>query len=145
MPLLSKFKNAFAGSVNKYSGKKDFLEAVCAACALVSAADGELEDAEIAQTIKGIAANPALAGAFSSREIEQTADQMCKRAQGGRVGRAGLYKEIEDIASDKEMAETVLLTALDVADSDGQVEPEEKVVLGKIAEKLGLNLANYDA
>lgn len=143
--MFNKLKNAFSGSVNKYSGRKDFLEAVCAACALVSAADGELEDAEIAQTVKGISSNPALAGAFSSREIEQTADAMCKRAQGGRVGRAGLYKELEDIASDKEMAETVLLTALDVADSDGQIEPEEKKVLEKIAQTFGLNLANYDA
>lgn len=87
----------------------------------------------------------ALAGAFSTREIENTADAMCTRAQGSRVGRAGLYKELKDIASDKDMAETVLLTALDVADSDGQVEPEEKVVLAKIAGTLGLNLANYDA
>lgn len=143
--MFGKLKNAFAGSVNKYSGNKDFLEAVCAACALVAAADGELEDAEIAQTIKGIASNPALAGAFPTREIEQTADAMCKRAQGGRVGRAGLYKELEDIANDKDKAETVLLTALDVADSDGQVEPEEKKVLEKIAQTFGLNLANYDA
>jgi tellurite resistance protein len=143
--MFGKFKSKFTGSVNKFSGNKDFLEAVCAACALVAAADGELEDAEIAQTIKGIASNPALAGAFPAREIEQTADAMCKRAQGGRVGRAGLYKELEDIAADKDKAETVLLTALDVADSDGQVEPEEKKVLEKIAQTFGLNLANYDA
>jgi tellurite resistance protein TerB len=141
--VFNKLKNAFAGKVNKYSGKKDFLEAVCAACALVAAADGDLEDAEIAQTIKGIQSNPELAGAFPSREIEQTADQMLKRAQGGRVGRNGLFKELEDIASDKDMAETVLLTALDVADSDGEMEPAEKAVLEKIAQTFGLNLASY--
>lgn len=141
--MFNKLKNAFAGKVNKYSGKKDFLEAVCAACALVAAADGELEDAEIAQTIKGIQSNPELAGAFPSREIEQTADQMLKRAQGGRVGRNGLFKELEDIASDKDMSETVLLTALDVADSDGEMEPAEKAVLEKIAQTFGLNLASY--
>lgn len=143
--MFAKLKEKFSGSVNKYSGRKDFLEAVCAACALVSAADGEVEDEEVAQTIKGIASNPNLAGAFSSREIEATAEAMLKRAQGGRVGRAGLFKEIEDIAADHDMAETVLLTALDVADSDGQVEPQEKEVLNKIAQKLGLNMANYDA
>lgn len=141
--MFNKLKNAFAGKVNKYSGKKDFLEAVCAACALVAAADGDLEDAEIAQTIKGIQSNPELAGAFPSREIEQTADQMLKRAQGGRVGRNGLFKELEDIASDKDMSETVLLTALDVADSDGEMEPAEIVILEKIAQTFGLNLQNY--
>jgi len=69
---------------------------------------------------------------------------MPELAQAGHVGRAGVFKEIEDIANDHDMAETVLLTALDVADSDGQVEPEEKVILDKIATKLGLSLANYD-
>lgn len=141
--MFAKLKEKFTGSVNKFAGRKDFLEAVCAACALVSAADGELEDAEIEQTIKGIASNPSLAGAFSTREIELTAEAMCKRAQGGRVGKMGLFKEIEDISKDHDMAETVLLTAMDVADSDGQVEPEEKEVLGKIAQRLGLNISNY--
>lgn len=142
--MFAKLKEKFSGSVNKYSGRKDFLEAVCAACALIAAADGEVEDEEVTQTVKGIASNPNLSGSFSSREIEATAEAMLKRAQGGRVGRAGLFKEIEDIASDHDMAETVLLTALDVADSDGQVEPQEKEVLSKIAQKLGLNLASYD-
>jgi tellurite resistance protein TerB len=41
------------------------------------------------------------------------------------------------------MAETVLLSALDVADQGG-IDDKEKAVLGQIASKLGLNLANYD-
>lgn len=142
--MFAKLKEKFAGSVNKYSGRKDFLEAVCAACALVAAADGDLEDSEIEQTVKGIASNPNLAGSFSTREIEATAEAMMKRAQAGRVGRSGLYKEIEDIKADHDMAETVLLTAMDVADSDGQVEPQEKAVLAEIAKRLSLNFANYD-
>ncbi|EFO33575.1 TerB [Roseibium sp. TrichSKD4] len=78
--------------MNRFKGKTDFLEAVCAAAALVAAADGE----------------------------------------------------IEDIKDDPDMAETVYLTALDISESDGQIEPEEKAVLEKIAAKLGLNPANYD-
>ncbi len=141
--MFAKLKQKLSGSVNKYSGRKDFLEAVCAASALVAAADGDVSDAEVAQTVKAITSNAQLSAAFRTSDIERTADEMLKRAQGGRVGRAGLYKEIEDIRADHDMGETVLLSALDVADHGG-IDDKEKEVLAKIASSLGLNLANYD-
>lgn len=141
--MFAALKSKLSGGVNKYSGRKDFLEAVCAASALVAAADGDVSDAEVDQTVKAITSNAQLSAAFRSQEIERTADAMLQRAKGGRVGRSGLYKEIEDVASDHDMAETVLLSALDVADHGG-IDDKEKAVLGTIAQKLGLNLANYD-
>lgn len=141
--MFAKLKEKLSGSVNKYSGRKDFLEAVCAASALIAAADGDVSDAEVDQTVKAITANAQLSAAFKTAEIERTADAMLKRAQGGRVGRAGLYKEIEDIKADHDMGETVLLSALDVADHGG-IDAKEREVLAKIASTLGLNLANYD-
>jgi tellurite resistance protein TerB len=141
--MFAALKSKLTGSVNKFSGRKDFLEAVCAASALVAASDGDISDQEVEQTVKAVSSNASLAAAFKASEIERTADAMLKRAQGGRVGRAGLYKELEDIANDNEMAETVLLSALDVADKGG-ISAEEKGVLAKIAQTLGLNLANYD-
>lgn len=142
MSIFGNLKSKFSGSVKKFSGQKDFLEAVCAAAALVAYADGSASDSEIASTIKAITSNAELAGAFDSREIEKTADTMLQRAAGGRV-RASLMKEIGDIKSNNDMAEVVLLTALDVADNDG-ISAEEKAVLAKIAKELGLDLAKFD-
>lgn len=141
--MFAALKAKLSGGVNKYSGRNDFLEAVCAASALVAAADGNVSDAEVDQTIKAITSNANLSANFRTQEIERTADAMLKRAQGGRVGRSGLFKEIEDVAPDHEMAETVLLSALDVADHGG-IDEKEKAVLGSIAQRLGLNIANYD-
>ncbi len=141
--MFGAFKSKLTGATNKYSGRKDFLEAVCAACALVAAADGDVSDTEIEQTVKAVSSNANLAAAFKGSEIERTADTMLKRAQGGRVGRSGLYKELEDIADDHDMAETVLLSALDVADHGG-IDDKEKAVLQQIAQRLGLNLSSYD-
>lgn len=141
--MFAAIKQKLSGGVNKYSGRKDFLEAVCAASALVAAADGDVSDAEVDQTVKAVSSNASLAAAFKPSEIERTADAMLKRAQGGRVGRSGLYKELEDINSDHDMAETVLLSALDVADHGG-IDDKEKAVLQQVAQRLGLNLANYD-
>lgn len=126
----------------KFSGRTDFLEAVCAAAALIAIADGEIEDSEIQATTKAIKANKALEG-FDAMTIEKTMNTMFERATGGRVGQMNLRKELADIAKDAEMAEAVLLTALDVAEGDGEIEPKEKEVLEKMATSFGLKLSNY--
>lgn len=142
--MLAALKAKLTGSVQKLSGRKDALEAVCAAAALVAAADGNVSDAEVAATTKAIKANPTLTAAFSARDIDSTTDAMMTRAEGGRSGRLGLYREIEQIAKDPDIAEIVYLAALDVAESDGSIGDKEKAILTKIAGSLGLNPANYD-
>jgi tellurite resistance protein TerB len=138
--MLGFLKNALGSKVSKFSGQTDFLEAVCASCALVAAADNDISDAEVASVMKTIAANPALQGGFSPREIEQCAETMLKRAQGGRMGKMGLYREIEQAASDPDKAEAIILAALDVAESDGDIGPEEMAVLVKIGEKVRVDV-----
>ena len=127
-------------AVQKFSGRTDFLESVCAAAALVAAADGEIEDTEVKATVKAVKANKSLAGGFDQGTIEATINKMLDRAGGGRVGRAGLWDEIREIAKDPEMAQAVVLTALDVAEGDGEIEPEEKVVLDRLAKELSVDL-----
>lgn len=138
-------KEKLSGGAKRMSGRTDLLEATTAAAALVAAADGSIDDSEIDATAKAVTANETLNTAFSAREIEGSIQRMLDRANGGRVGRMGLYKEIEDVAGKPEEAEIVLLTAMDIADADGEMDPQEKAVLDKIASKLGLNMANYDA
>lgn len=138
--MLGFLKSKAASSVQKFSGQTDFLEAVCAAAALIAAADGEIEDSEVTATKKAVMANKALADGFDNRTIDATIDRMLDRAGGGRVGRAGLWKEIEEAASKPEMAEAILCTALDVAEGDGEIEPQEKVVLEKLAKTLRVDL-----
>ncbi|WP_347139459.1 TerB family tellurite resistance protein [Paracoccus sp. SSK6] len=132
-------------AVQKFSGRTDFLEATCAAAALIAAADGEIEDAEVTATVKAVKANKSLAAGFDGPTIERTINAMLDRAGGGRVGRAGLRKEIMEIAKDPEMAEGVILTALDVAEADGEIEPEEQKILDSLAKELGIDLARLAA
>lgn len=139
--MLAMFKSLVGDKAKKFSGKTDFLEAVCAASALVATADGELDDSELLAAVAAVKSNAALSGAFDARAIETTMDKMCSRAVG-RVGKAGLIKEIEDIKADRDMSETVLLVALDVADSGG-ISNEEEAVLAKIASTVGFDLAKY--
>lgn len=139
--MLASLKKMLGDKVKSFSGNKDFLEAVCAAAALVASADGKIDDSEIEATVKAIQANATLSNNFNSREIEKTAQEMLQRAAGGRVGRSGLLREIEEIQKDADMAEAVMLSAIDIAEADGTVDPEELKVMEKIAGILGQDLS----
>lgn len=138
-------KDKLTGGAKRLSGRTDLLEAVCAAAALVAGADGSIDDSEVEATIKAVSSNETLNTAFGANEINGCIERMLDRANGGRVGKIGLYKEIDDIAGDAGDGEIVLLTAMDIADADGTVDPAETAVLEKIASKVGLKLSDYDA
>lgn len=143
--MLNALKERLSGGARRLWGRTDLLEAVCAGAALVAAADGNIDDSEIEATMKAVGANETLKTAFAQNEINGCIERMIDRANGGRVGRMGLYKEIEDVAANQEDGEVVLLTAMDIADADGNMDDDERAVLDKIAQKLGLKLSNYDA
>jgi tellurite resistance protein len=136
-------KAGLGGALNKLSGKTDVLEAGVAAGMLISIADGEIEDEEVGELLTQLQNHPTIGTAFSATEIERVVNAFASRAKGGVTGRMGLWKEIDDIASDAEKGEMCLLIAIDVSRSDGEMEPAEMKVLEKIASRLRLNLRQY--
>ena len=141
--MFAKLKEKLAGGAQRLAGRTDLLEAVCASCALVAAADGTIEDSEVAQIGQSLSNHPVLSAAFSPREIEAVIYKMLARAQGGRACRAGLYKEIEEAKakSTADDLEMIVLVALDVADADGDLGDDEKAVVEKIGKTLGVSTA----
>jgi tellurite resistance protein TerB len=137
-------KAKLGGSAKRISGRTDLLEAICAASALVAAADGDVADSEIDAAIKSVTSNEALSTAFSNTEITGCIEKMLDRANGGRVGRRALMKEIEDVTASPEEGEIVLLTALDIADADGTIDDDERKVLDNIATVFGLKVSSYE-
>lgn len=128
---------------SRLSGHTDLLEAIAAGGMLIAAADGDIEDEEVAEVLTQIQNHPALSQAFGTSEIERVVNKMAQRAKSGITGRVGLWKEIEDVSSNADSAELVLTVMIDVSRSDGEMEPAEKVVLEKVAKKLALNLQTY--
>lgn len=139
--MIGAFKKLLDDRMGTFSGDKDFLEGVCAACALVASANG-IKDEEVDATAHAIASNPTMARAFKPREIEQVANEMLKRAGGGRMGRQALYKEIEEVGDrgDPEKAEAIVLAALDVAEAEGGIDEDETKVLERVASMLNVDL-----
>jgi tellurite resistance protein TerB len=129
-----------------YSQNKDYLEAVCAASALVAMADGELEDSEKSKVISLLSSHATLGKMYDRATIEATADTMFKRSKDSS-GRQSLARELDDIkgrADAMQMAEDVYLIAVDVSMADGQMEDEEKAVLVKIAARLGVDPSKFE-
>ena len=139
--MFAKMKEKLAGGAKRMQGRTDLLEAVCASAALVAAADGSIDDSELEATVAAVKANENLRVAFKENEIEACIDKMLQRAGGGRVGRMNLMKELDDIP--QEDGEMVLLTALDIAEADGNIDDEEMAVIEKIGKKFGLKADNY--
>lgn len=127
-------------AINQFSGNKDFLEGLCAACALTAAAEGGIDDAEYEQTLLVIRANSAIAAAFSSTEIESVFGKMSPKT-ATRSGKAELKNEIREvIARDKTgaMGQALVLAALDVADQGG-ISDAEVAVMKDIAQICNVN------
>lgn len=148
--MFGALKKAFGAGAKEiqadYSQNRDYLEAVCAASALVAYADGELEDTERTKVVSVISNHPTLGKMYQQAIIEQTADAMFKRSKDSS-GRQQLARELDDIkgrAEGPRMAEDVYLIALDVANADGQVEPQEAEVLKKVAGRLGVDPSRFD-
>lgn len=148
--MFGMFKRAAAAATQEvkaeYGENKDFLEAVCAAAALVAAADGDIEESERRKVVSLITNHATLGKLYQSQAIEATADTMFKRAKDSS-GRQQLARELDDIKgrpNGATMAEDVYLLAVDIANADGEVEPQEDAVLKKIAARLGVDPAKFD-
>ena len=143
MSFLTKIGGAFSGGANKLSGRKDYLEGLTSAVAYMSSCDGKIGDDELDAGMKSINSIPAITSAYDTHAISSSLDGMLKRAGGGRMGRRGLMKEMEDLQkSDFSEREAILLVALDVADQGG-IGDDEKKAAGDIAQALGLDVAKY--
>lgn len=129
-----------------YGENKDFLEAVCAGVALVAAADGDIEESERHKAIKIVSNHAALSKLYKQSDIEQTLETMFRRAKEAS-GRQQLARELDDIKgrpNGAQMAEDVYLVAVDIANADGEVEPQEQDVLKKLAGRLGVDPSRFE-
>ncbi|MCW1825727.1 tellurite resistance TerB family protein [Enterobacter asburiae] len=137
----SKKARKAVAEVKKFE-KRDLAQAVINASWLVAYADGECSNVEKASVDQVLRANPVL-GAFTS-EIQGISQTIIAQLDANyKVGRLAAYREIEDCKGDQREAEDVLVTAIAIAEADGEIQEAEKKVLDEIANRLGLRLETY--
>ena len=139
MGFFKKFTRSAKQVVNQ-----NIMEAIVAASMLVAASDGEIEKKEL-DVLDKLLANNDLLSAFKPAEIRKTIDRYAGILEAGfRVGKLKMLKEIGDISDNADQSEEVFVTALTIAEADGEIEPAELAVLKEIGRTLGINLANYE-
>lgn len=142
--MFKKLKGAGAEIAKKQveASNKDLMEAAVGAVALLAYADGELEESET-KAINDLLSTTKQLEVFGNA-VNVEFDRLCKRLEAGyRMGRLEVLKEIEDVKSNKDEAEMVLVLAIEIAYADGELEPEEEKELNTIAQKLGLRISDY--
>lgn len=121
---------------------RDLMQAVVAGAMLVAYADGSCEDSELAKLDKTISALPELKH-FGS-EINETINTLRQQFDTGfRIGRQKALKEIEDLKASPDEKMLCFNVMTTIAESDGEIEPEEVKVLKDVATLLGINLRDY--
>lgn len=121
---------------------RDLMEAIIGSAILVAGADGELEESELKALEKTIAANPSLE--HFGPEITKVMNTFMGQLEAGfRVAKMKIMREIADIKDNPQDAEEVFVTALTIAEADGEIEPQELAVLQEIGATLGLRLQDF--
>jgi tellurite resistance protein TerB len=139
--LFGKKGKAAAQEVKKMANR-DLMEGLVGASLLVAAADGEIEPEEVESLEKQLECNPALEG--FGPEIGKTINKFTSMLEAGfLIGKTKIMREIKDCASDPEEAEDIFVAAITIAQADGEVEPEEQVILAEIGRTLGLSVRDY--
>ena len=140
--LLKKKGKSVAAEVKKMENR-DLAEGLVGACLLIAAADGEIEPEEVKNLNEQLEAHPALQG--FGNEIGKMVDSFSKRLEAGfRIGKVQIMREIKDCAHNERESEDIFVAAISIAEADGEIEPEELVVLKEIGKELGQqNLSTY--
>lgn len=67
--MFGKLKEKLTGGAARLNGKTDLLEAICAGCVLVGAADGDLSDDEAMVALDRLTNHDTLSKAFTATQI----------------------------------------------------------------------------
>jgi tellurite resistance protein len=143
--MFSFLKGKAEEASKRLTGRTDALEAAGSAIALIAAADGSISDSEIDHGLTVAKSSKILSGAFTNTQIEEAVEKQLRRA-GDRIGRAGLWREIDECAKlPADIRGDIFLIGVEVADEGGKgdIAPAERTVLKELASKLGVNPSSY--
>jgi len=139
--LFGKKKNAALNEMKKIENR-DLMEAIVGGCLLVAAADGEIEPEEVESLEKQLNSNPSLQH-FGS-EITVTINRFTEMLEANfRLGKTKILREIRDIKDNRDEAEEVFVSMIGIAESDGEIEPEEIVILKEVGKELNLRMQDF--
>jgi stress response protein SCP2/tellurite resistance protein len=127
---------------NRYKSQ-DVLDAVVAACALVSMADGYLDASERQKMLEFVNSSEELR-VFDSNKVIQRFNYFVSRIEIDRmVGRAEAFRALGKIRSKPEIARLVARYCIAIGYADGNFDHNEMQMVSDICRELGLNPGEF--
>lgn len=128
----SKFKN------------KAFMEAVVNGCALVAAADGNIEASE-KQKMAGFIERAEELKHFEMRQIIEVFQKAASDFEFDHgIGKASALKVISKVKGNEEQSRLLVRVVCAIGAADGDFDAQEKAMVAEIAQELGLSPAEFD-
>ncbi|NHM32596.1 TerD family protein [Neobacillus terrae] len=122
---------------------QDVLDAVVAACALVSMADGRLDQSERQKMLEFVNQSEELR-VFDTNKVIQQFNYFIQRLESDRMlGRAEAFRALGKVRSKPEIARLVARYCIAIGYADGQFDQNEKQMVSEICGELGLNPAEF--
>lgn len=121
---------------------RDQMEATIAGAIYLAFAYGELEDSELSTLSATIEHNEKLS--HFGAEIGTTIDRFVNLMKAGAtLGRVKVMKEIRDCQCDDDAKIEIFATLIDIAQADGEIEPQELEALKAVGRELGVSLSMF--
>lgn len=131
-------KTKTANSIGKFKNK-DFLEAIVAGCAMVAAADGNIDSSEKSKMSGFINRNEALKVFDMGHVITRFNYYADGFAFDFNVGKAECLKAIAKMKKNEEGARLLVSVCCAIGAADGSFDEDEKKAVRDICKELGLN------
>jgi len=115
-----------------------FANAIIESLALVTMADGQVDDDEVAEASKYMSSVPQIQKSFKDGEAMILYQKHLSDLQGAMsINRPVMLQRISDSCKDQIQKEGIMAACVGLAEADGKVPPVEKEMVEKIANKLG--------
>jgi tellurite resistance protein TerB len=129
--------------ISKYK-TKDFAESAMAMCALVAAADGNIDAAEKRKMAGFIVSNDVLQ-CFNADELKQKFEHYCGKLEGDfDFGEIACLQAIGKLAKKPEQSKLIIQVGIIIGGADGNFDESEKKVIRKVCKHVGINPADFD-
>jgi tellurite resistance protein TerB len=137
------FDDFKAAAKTKYAqfNNRTYKEALMAASAYISSADGDVSAPERKKVLSLIANNEALQ-VFDAAELGSIFNGYCDKGLN-EFGRMDLLKPIRKFKGNVDAADVILKTVLVIANSDGNFDESEKAATRELCQALGQPAADY--
>lgn len=136
-------RDKLAAEVTRFKNR-EFMEAVVAGCALVAAADGDINAAE-KQKMVGYIQNSNELKVFDLKEVISLFQDVCQKFEfDAQIGRAEALRLVGKLRAQEDAARLLVRVCCAIGAADGDFDEAERRACRTLCVELGLNAAEFD-